>query len=190
MSILDIKGTWKRIFASIYFCHFISLGSKTTVDGDCSPAIKRCLLLVRKAMTNLDSILKSRHYFANKGLCSQSYGFSNSHYGCWSRTIKIAGHWSVDAFELWFWRRLLRVPWTARRSNQWILRDISPEYSLEGLIWSSNTLATWCEELTHVKRLCSWEKLKTGREGDDRGWDGWMASPTWWTWVWVNSGSW
>jgi len=98
----------------------------------------------------------------------------------------------IDAFKLWCWRRLLRVPWTARRSNQSILKEISPEYSLEGLIWSwnSSTLATWCEELTHLKRPWCWERLRIGGEGDDRGWDGWMASLTQWTWVWVNSRSW
>ena len=91
-----------------------------------------------------------------------------------------------------------RVPWTARRSNQSILKEISPEYSLEGLWivqylglqWNSNILATWCEELTSWKRLWCWERLKAGGEGDNRGWDGWMASRTRWTWVWVNSGSW
>ena len=95
-------------------------------------------------------------------------------------------------FELWCWRRLLRVPWTARRSNQSILKEISPECSLEGMMlsWNSNILATSCEELTHWKRLWCWEGLGAGGEGDDRRWDGWMASPTWWTWVWVNSRSW
>ena len=90
------------------------------------------------------------------------------------------------------WRGLLRVPWTARRSNQSILKEINPEYSLEGRCWSwsSNTLPTWCEELTHLKRPWCWERLKMGGEGDDRGWDGWMASLTWWTWVWASSGSW
>ena len=113
-------------------------------------------------------------------------------YGCESWTIKKAEPWRIDAFELWCWRRLLRVPLTARRSNQSILKKISPEYSLEGLVWSwnSNSLATWSEELTHLKRSWCWERLKVGGEGDDRGWDGWMASPTQWTWVWVNSGSW
>ena len=93
-------------------------------------------------------------------------------YGCESWTIKKAEHWRIDAFELWCWRRLLRVPWTARRSSQSILKEISPEYSLEGECWSwsSNTLATWCEELTHWKRPWCWERLKAG-EGDDRGWD-------------------
>ena len=96
------------------------------------------------------------------------------------------------AFELWCWRRLLRVPWTARRSNQSILKEISPEYSLEGLMLKlkSNTLATWCKELTHWKTPWCWERLRAGGEGKDRGWNGWMASLTQWTWVWVNSGSW
>ena len=97
--------------------------------------------------------------------------------------------WRIDAFELWCWRRLLRVPWAARRSNQSILKEISPGCSLEGH-WNSSTLATSCEQLTHWKRLWCWEGLGAGGEGDDRGWDGWMTSPTRWTWVWVNSGSW
>ena len=112
--------------------------------------------------------------------------------GCESWTKKKAEHQRIDAFELWCWRRLLRVPWTARRSNQSILKEISPEYSLEGLCWSgnSNALATWCEELTHWKRPWCWERLKAGGEGDDWGWDGWTASPARWTWVLVDSGSW
>ena len=94
------------------------------------------------------------------------------------------------AFELWCWRRLLRVPWTARRSNQSSLKEIAPEYSSEGLIgWNSNSLATWCEELTHWERPWCWERLRAG-EGADKGWDGWMASPTPWTWVWAKSGRW
>ena len=88
--------------------------------------------------------------------------------------IKKAEHRRIDTFELWCWRRLFRVPWMVRRSNQSILNEISPEYSLEGLIWSSNTLATWCKELTHWKRPWCWARLKSGGEGDDRGWDGWM----------------
>ena len=109
---------------------FIFLGSKITANGDCSYEIKRCLLLGRKAMTSLDSIFKKqRHYFTNKGPSSQSYGFSSSH--VWN--IKKAERQRIDAFELWCWRRLLTVPWTARRSNQSILKEISPEYSLEGL---------------------------------------------------------
>ena len=98
----------------------------------------------------------------------------------------------IDAFALWCWRRLLRVPWTARRSNQSILKEISPEYSLEAMMLklNSNSLATWYEELTHWKRPWCWERLKAGEDGDDREWDGWIASLTQWTWVWVNSGSW
>ena len=137
-------------------------------------------------------IKKQSHYFANRGLSSQSYCFPVIMYECESWTIKKAKCRRIDAFELWCWRRLLRVPWTARRSNQSILKEISPEYSLERLILKLKLqyLATWCEELTHLKRPWCWERLKAGVEGDDRGWDGWMASPTWWPWIWVSSGSW
>ena len=118
-------------------------------------------------------------------------GFPGVMYGCENWNIKKAECW-IDAFECWCWRRLLRVPWTERTSNQFILKEISPEYSLEGLMlsWCSNTLAIWCEELTHLKRPWCWERLKAGGEGDDREWDGWMASPTGWTWVWASSGCW
>ena len=112
-------------------------------------------------------------------------------YGCESWTVKKAKSQRIDAFTLWCWKRHFRVPWTARRSNQPILKEISPECWKDWCwSWSSNTLATWCEELTHLKRPWCWETLKAGGEGDDRGWDGWMASPTQWTWVWINSGSW
>ena len=114
---------------------FILWGSKITADGDCSHEIKRCFLPGRKTMTNLESIKKQRHCFANKCPSSQSYGFS-SHVWMWDLrlTIKKAECQRIDAFELWCWRRLLRVPWTARKSNQSILKEISPEYSLEGLM--------------------------------------------------------
>ena len=94
--------------------------------------------------------------------------------------------------ELWCSRRLLRVPWTAKRSTQSILKEINSNVHWKNWWWSwnSNTLATWCEELTHWKRPWCWERLKAGREGDDRGWDGWMASLTQWTWVWASFGSW
>ena len=95
-------------------------------------------------------------------------------YGCESWTVKKAEHWRTDAFELWCWKRLLRVPWTSRRSNYSILKEITAEYSLEGWCLSSNTLATWCEELSHLKRPWCWERLRAGEE-DDRGWDGRMA---------------
>ena len=114
---------------------FIWGGFKITADGDCSHEIKRCLLLGRRPMTNLDrDIKKQSYYFANRGLSSQNYGFSVVMYGCESWTRKKAGGWRIDAFELWCWRRLLRVPWTARKSNQSILKEINPEYSLEGLM--------------------------------------------------------
>ena len=169
------------------------LGSKITTDGDCNHEIKRCLLLGRKVMTNLDSIFKSRDItLSTKVHLVKAMVFPVVMYGCESWTVKKAEYWRIDAFEMWCWRRLLRVPWTARRSNQSILKEISPECSLEGLMlcWNSNTLATSCEELTHWKRPWCWEGLRAGGEGDDRGWDGWMASLTWWTWVWVNSLSW
>ena len=113
---------------------FIFLGSKITVYGDCSHEIKRCLLFGRKAMTTRYHIKQQRHYFADKGLFSQSYCFSSSHVWMWELEYKKAECHRIDAFELWCWRRLLRVPWTARRSHQSILKEISPEYSLEGLM--------------------------------------------------------
>ena len=114
---------------------FEFLGSKITADGDCSHEIKRCLLLGRKAMTNLDSILKSRDItLPTKVHLVKTMVFPVVMYGCASWIIKKAEPQRIDAFELWCWRRLLRVPWTARRSNQSILKEINPEYSLEGLM--------------------------------------------------------
>ena len=115
--------------------HFIFGGSKISADGDYSHEIKRCLLLGRKAMTNLDSILKSRDItLPTKVHLVKAMIFLVIVYRCESWTIKKAGHWRIDAFELWCWIRLLRFPWTARRSNQSTLKEISPEYSLEGLM--------------------------------------------------------
>ena len=113
-------------------------------------------------------------------------------YGCETWTIKKADHQRIDAFALCCWRRLLRVPWTAKSSNQSILKEIVLGVHWKDWCWSwnSSTLATWCKELTHLKRPWCWERLRAGGERDDRGWDGWMASPTQWTWVWVNSRSW
>ena len=113
----------------------VFLGSKVTADGDCSHEIKRHLLLGRKVMTNLDSILKSRDItLPTKVRLVKAMVFPVVMYGCESRTVKKADHWRIDAFELWCWRRLLIVPWTARRSNQSILKEISPGYPLEGLM--------------------------------------------------------
>ena len=172
---------------------FIFLDSKITADGDCSHQIKRCLLLGRKVMTSLHSIFKSRDIaLPTKVHLVKAMIFPVIMYGYESWTVKKAECRRIDAFELWCWRRLLRGPWTARRSNQFILKEISPGISLEEMMLKLKLqyLATSCEELTHWKRLWCWEGLGAGGEADDRGWDGWMASLTWWTWVWVSSRSW
>ena len=163
----ETMETWETIF----------LGSKITADGDCSHEIQRCLLLEIKAMTKQDSILKSRDItlLTNTRLV-EAVVFPVVMYGCESWTIKKAECWRIDAFELWCWGRLLRVPWTARRSSQSILKEISPEYSLEGLKLKLQYLAIWYEELSHWKKPWCWEILKAGGEGDDGEWDGWMAS--------------
>ena len=166
--------------------NFIFLGSKITADA----AMK--LLLGRKAMTNLGSILKSWDItLPTKVHIVKAMVFPVVMYGCESWTIKKAEHQRIDAFGLWCWRRLLRVPWIARRFNQSILKEISSEYSLEGLMqklklqyfghlmWKDNSL----------EKVLMLERLKAG-ERDDRGWGSWIAPLTRWTWVWVNSGSW
>ena len=164
---------------------FIFSGFQITADGDCSHEIKRCLLLRRKVMTNLDSILKSRDITLPTKVCLvKAMVFPVVMYGCESWTIKKAECWRIEAFELWCWRRLLRVPWTARRS---VLGVHWKDWCWS---WNPNTLAKWCKELIHWKRPWCWERLRAGGDGDDRGWNGWMASLAWWTWVWVNSRSW
>ena len=150
---------------------FIFLGSKITVDDDCSHKIKRRLLLGRKGMTNLDSILKNRDIILpTKVLLVKAMFFPVVMYGCESWTIKKTEHQRIDGFELWCWRRLLRVPWTTRRSNQSILKfwifigrtDAEDELQYFGLIGRTDSLEkTWC-----------WERLKAGGEGENRGWDG------------------
>ena len=150
---------------------FIFLGSKITADSDCSNEIKRCLLLGRKAMTNLDSILKSRDIsLPTKVHLVKAMVFPVVMYGCESWTVKKTEHERIDAFELWCWRRLLRVPWTARRSNQFILKEVSPEYSLVGLM-----LKLKLQYFGHLmQRTDSFEKtLMLGKiegrgEGDNR----------------------
>ena len=146
----------------------------------------------RKVMTNKENIKKQKHYFTNKGVSSQGSDFSRSHVWMWELDYKES--WALKNW--WFWtvvlEKTLRVPWTARRSNQSILKEVSPEYSLEGLM-----LKLKLQYFGHLMwRADSLEKtlmlgnMRVGREGDDRGWDGWMASPPRWTWVWVNSRSW
>ena len=143
-------------------------------------------------MTNLDSILKSRDITLPTNVCLvKAMVFPVVMYGCESWIIKKAQHWRIDAFELWCWRGLLRVPWTARRSNQSILKEISPDYSLGGLM-----LKPKLQSIGHLMwRTDSLEKtLMLGKteagEGDDRGRDGWMASLPRWTWVWASFENW
>ena len=139
--------------------------------------------LGRQVMTNLDSILKR-----TKVCLVKAMDFPLAMNGCESWTIKKAEQRRIDAFKLWCWRRFLRVPCTTRRSNQSILKD--GFLGVHWKDWNWNTLTIWCKELTHLKRPWCWERLRAGREGDDKGWDGWMVSPTQWIWVWVNSRSW
>ena len=172
---------------------FIFLGSKITADGDCRHEIKRCLLLGRKVMTNLDSILKSRDItLPAKVRLVKAMVFPVVMCGCESWTIKKAEHQRIDAFELWCWRRLLRVPWTARRSNQSILKEISPACSLEGLM-----LKLKLQYFGHLmQKADSFEKTLMlgkieGRRRRGRQRMRWLDGITdKWTWVWVDSGSW
>ena len=151
------------------------------------------LLLGRKAMTSVDSMLKSRDItLPAKVPLVKAMVFPVVMYGCECGSIKKAEHRRIDAFELWCWRRLLRVPWTARRSNQSILKEISPKCSLEGL-----TLKLKLQYFGHLIQRADWfektlmlGKIEGRRRRGQQGWDGWMASPTQWTWVWVNFGSW
>ena len=137
-------------------CQTLFFGSKITADGDCSHEIKRCLLLGRKVMTNLDSIFKSRDITLPTKVCLvKATVFPVVRYACESWTVNKAERRRIDAFDLWCWRRLLRGPWTAWRSNQSILKEISPGCSLEALTLKLKlqSLTTSCEELTHWKRL-------------------------------------
>jgi len=165
---------------------FILGGSKITADGDCIHEIKRHLLLGRKVMTNMDSILKSRDITWPTKVCLvKAMVFPGVMYGCESWTIKKAERWRINAFELWYWRRLLRVPWTARRSNQSIVKEISPEYSLEGLMlklklqyfghrmmWKTNSLEKtdagkdWMQEKkgTTEDEMTEWHHRRNGHE--------------------------
>ena len=130
---------------------------------------------------------------SNKGPSSQGYGFSRGHVWMWELDYKESWVPKNDAFELWCWWRLLRVPWIARRSNQSSLKEVSPQCSLEGLMLKLKLQyfghLMLSEELTHWKKYSCWKSLRAG-EWDDRGWDGWRASLTWRTWFWVNPGSW
>ena len=156
---------------------------------------KRCLLLGRKVMTNLDSVLKSKDItLPIKVHLSQSYGFFCSHVWMWE--LDCEGNWAMKNWCFWtvVLEKTLKSPLDCKETQPvhpkgdqfWVFIG----RTLEGCwSWNSNTLATWCEELTHWKRPWCWERLRAGGEGDNRGWDGWMASSTRWTWVWVDSGS-
>ena len=170
--------------------NFIFLGSKITADGDCSHEIKRRLLFGRKVMTNLDSILKNRDITLPTKVCLvKAVVFPVVMYWCERWTIKKAECIRIDVLELWCWRRLLIVLWTARRSNQSILKEISPEYSWEGLMLKLKlqSFDHLMQRTDSLEKTLMLERLKAGTEGDDRGWDDWMASLTQWTWVWVSS---
>ena len=170
---------------------FIFLDSKITAAGDCSHEIKRRLLLRRKAMTNLDSRLQSRDIILpTKIRLVKDMVFPVVMYGCESWTIRKAECQRIDGFELWCWRRL---------ESPLDCKEIKPVHPKGDQSWlfigrtdaeSSNTLATWCKKLIHLKRLWCWERLKAGGGGDDRGWDGWIVSPTQWTGVWESFRSW
>ena len=162
------------------------------LQNHCSHEIKRCLFLRRKAMTNLDNILKSRDITLPTKVCIvKAMVFPVVRYGYENWTIKKAEHWRTDAFELWCWRRLLRVPWTAKRSNQSILKEINPEYSLEGLMlklklqcFSPDAKSWLIRKDLHAGK--DWRQKEKGISG----WESWMAWPSQWTWVWSNSGRW
>ena len=152
----------------------------------------RCLLLGRKAMTSLESILKNRDITLPTKFCLiKAMVFPVVMYGCESWTIKKAEHQRVDAFELWCWRRLLRVPWTARRSNQSILREISPKYSLEGLMLKLKLqyFGYLMQRTDSFVKTLMLGKIEGRRRRGRQRWNGWMASSTQWTRIWVNSGS-
>ena len=144
-------------------------------------------------MTNLDSILKSRDITLSTKVCLvKAMVFPVVMYGCESWTIKKAEYWKIDASELWCWRRLFRVPWTARRSNKSILKDISPEYSLEGLMLKLKLqyFDYRMGRMDSLEKTLMLGKIEGRRRGDDRGWDGLMASPTQWTRFWTIFGIW
>ena len=152
---------------------FICLGSKITADGDYSHEIKRCLLLWRKAITNLDSILKSRNITLMTKICLvKVMVFPVVMYGCEGWTIKIAEPQRIDSFELWCWRRFLRVPWPARRSNQSVLKEINPEYSLQALMLKLQYFGHLIWRADSLERPWCWKRLRAGGEGDDRRWNG------------------
>ena len=167
--------------------YFIFLGSKITADGDCSHDIKRHLLLGRKAMTDLHSVLKSRDItLPRKVRLVIVMVFLVVMYGSESWTIKRAEYQRISAFEVWWWR-LLRIPWTSRRSNQSLLKEISPEYSLERLKLKFQYFGHLMGRANSLEKTLMPGKIEGRRRRDNKGWDGWIASLTQWTRDWANS---
>ena len=176
---------------------FILGGCKITADGDCRHEIKRCLFLGKKFMTNLrQHIKKQTHCFANKGLSSQYCGFSSCHVWMWE--LDYEGSWALKNWCFWTVKleKTLESPLDCKEiqpvlskgDQSWVFFGRTDAKAEIPILWPFEELTH--AELTHWKRLWSWEGLGAGGEGDDRGWDGWMASLTLWMWVWVNSGSW
>ena len=163
---------------------FLFLGSKITTDCDCSHEIKKALAPWKESYDKpRQHIKKQRHYFANKGLPSQSFCFSSGHVWMWDLDHKESWAPKNWCFQLVVLEKTLKSHMDTKES-----KSVNPKgIHWKGWSWSSNTLATWCEELTHWQRPWCWERLRAGGEGDKRGWDGWMASLTQWTWVWASS---
>ena len=170
---------------------FIFLGSKITADGDCSHEIERHLLLWRKAMAKLNNVLKSRDInFPTKVHIVKAMVFPVVVYTYESWTLKKIQCQRIDAFELWYWRTL-ESPLDQQRDQTCKSQEkstLNVHWKDWCCSWSSNTLAIRCKNLTYWKIPWYWERLRAWGEGGDRGWDGWMASPTQWIWVWANSG--
>ena len=173
------------------------LDSKITADGDCSHELRRHFLLGRKGMTNLDSIFKSRDITLPTKVCLvKAMVFPVVMYGCESWTVKKAECWRTDAFELWCWRRLLRLPLDYKEvqpvhpkgDQSWVFIGRTDAEAETPILWLPH-VNSW-KDPPHWKRPWCWEGLGARGEGDNRGWDSWLASPTWWTWAWVDSRSW
>ena len=173
---------------NLYPCH-LYFSFWDTLFTNCSHEIKRCLFLRRKAMTNLDSVWKSRDItLPTKVHLVKAMVFPIVMYGCERWTIKEAECQRIDAFELWCWRRLLRVLWTARRSNQSILKEINSKYLLEILMLKLQYFGYFMQGADSSEKTLILEKIEAKGEEGGRGWHGWMASPTQWVWIWANSG--
>ena len=169
---------WKQ--ERLYF-----LSSKITSDGDCNHEIKRCLLLGKKSYdTASQQIKKQRHHFANKGLSSQSYDFSSNHVWMWELDYKESWAWKSWCCRTMLLEKTLENPLDSKE-----IQPVHPKWNQSWIFIETATSASQWEEMTRWKRPGCWERLKAGGEGEDREWDDWMASPTWWTWVWASSGS-